>query len=166
MINSCKSRSIVVCVAALFLCCFSACLQNEKPGTQIKPVSLSGKDTLFEQKAVSRVFDTLELCYIGNACDCPQWLDKCLYPNDSISVAAVVGIYLEPSSKDIKIDDELKLTANKFRVKGYFRTSYGLPDTEEFLTDHPPLGKVFVYYQWEIIKPYIRYVNGERITFQ
>lgn len=152
--------ALVVIVAVIANC------NAENPAAKkVKVVKIQGADSSFVPKH-KELIDTLEVIYMQYACDCPQWLDKCLYPNDSISIAAVVGIYLEPSSKDIKIDDELKLTANKFRVKGYLRTSYGLPDTEEFLTDYPPLGKVFVYYQWEIIKPYIRYVNGERITFQ
>lgn len=155
--------ALVVIVAVIANC------NAENPAAKkLKVVKIQGADSSFVPKH-KELIDTLEVIYMQYACDCPQWLEDSVYRRyyeQRKYELPAVGYYLEPSSSKYAIEPDLQIASNKFRVIGYQRSSYGLPNTGEFMTDNPPKGRVFVYFQWEIIKPYIRYVNGERITFQ
>ncbi len=160
--NNCSRSKIYLAAAVFYLSLFSGCWQDTTKNALSKAstVRLSDLDTAFDVQKLALPIDTLELSYIFFACDCPNWLDdsmKTRYHKGDHSFPQPEGYYLEPTSLSVRIDERLHFDGNKIRVIGYLRSNHGLPDTEQFITDHPPMGNVLCYFSWEVIKPYCIY---------
>jgi hypothetical protein len=160
-----KAFSLWVLTISLFAI---SCTFHEQPKEAVREIKTKAFDSTFNISKLGLPIDTLEVIYMQYACDCPQWLEDSVhkrYYGEGKYELPAVGYYLEPSSSKYAIEPDLCLALNKFRVIGYQRSAFGLPNTGEFMTDHPPKGRVFVYFKWEVIKPYSLLIDGERKVF-
>ncbi len=112
--------------------------------------------------------DTLELTYIAYACDCQHWVDSREYKRVSehnrnckssreykeVNLDTH-GYYLEPADSSLEIKWNAVVNNNRYRFIGRLHKQKGLPEGETFQDPDPPKGKVFRYYGFEILKPYL-----------
>jgi hypothetical protein len=97
-------------------------------------------------------WDTLEVEYQMIACDCPNWYDVTLAPDEPTSeMSPSYAYYIEPASPDLKLFQGFRYC--RVRLIGKHYKQQGWPENPDFMDPHPPLGNVFRYYAYELVYP-------------
>jgi hypothetical protein len=98
--------------------------------------------------------DTIEVTYMNFACDCPNWHDLALAPeNPTSDMSPDYAYYIEPASKELVLTDLIRQCT--VRLIGRHYKNQGLPKDTEFTDPHPPAGNVFRYYAYEMALPVV-----------
>lgn len=114
--------------------------------------------------------DTLELTYYFGFCDCQRWVIREIHESaltehpdlDELDPRGQVqfnldehGYYVEPATKELEVDGRTHVNGTTIRFIGREYTNTGLPKGVGFTVPDPPSGKVFRYYSYEVLKPYL-----------
>lgn len=113
--------------------------------------------------------DTLELTYYFGFCDCQRWIISEIY-NRALTENADLeeldprgqtefniakhGYYIEPANKELEIDWRTEVNGTTIRFIGREYMDKRLPKDGGFAVPDPPIGKVFRYYSYQILRPY------------
>ncbi len=109
-------------------------------------------------------WDTLEVEYRMFACDCPNWYDVALAPDEpTTEMSPSYAYYIEPASPELKLFQGFRYC--RVRLIGKHYKQQGWPENPDFMDPGPPLGNVFRYYGYELVFPAIiwgpQYHTGE-----
>jgi hypothetical protein len=131
------------------------------------PMAIDQIDLLKEEviEGLEAKWDTLEVQYQMIACDCPNWYDVELTPDEPTSeMSPSYAYYIEPASPELKLFDRFQYC--RVRLIGKHYKEQGWPENPDFMDPGPPLGNVFRYYGYEIVLPAViwgpYYHTGER----
>lgn len=109
-------------------------------------------ETLIPRRPVMDSLDTLELEYKAYACDCPDWVVSEVAELPSADTAVMHGSYYIESGST-RLSDHFFVAGNRIRFFGKLRSTNDLPRHKRFQGPHPPPGKVFTYYGFEVLRP-------------
>jgi hypothetical protein len=113
--------------------------------------------------------DTLELTYYFGFCDCQQWIRTEIY-NTALGAHSDLGkldsrgqiqfdldehgYYIEPADVELEINWRAEVNGTTIRLIGREYKDKRLPKGGGFTVLDPPKGKVFRYYNYQILRPY------------
>lgn len=110
-------------------------------------------------KDLSDKIDTIELSYMGWACDRAEWaLQENIerYDGNINDSLAIMSIFIEAEKPELILPDRYKMpTSNKIRFIGRFYKDWGISRDYEKQFVTPDKARVFRYSKYELIKPYI-----------
>lgn len=113
--------------------------------------------------------DTLELTYYFGFCDCQRWIVSEIYKQalggdsnlDELDPRGHIefnldkhGYYIEAVNKELEIDWRTEVNGTTIRFIGREYLDKRLPKDGGFTIPDPPVGKVFRYYSYQILRPY------------
>ena len=118
---------------------------------------------------LSEKIDTIDLHYMGWACDCADWAletDINKFGDDSIDSLAIMSIFIEAANSDLVIPDEYKnaCCGNTIRFIGQFYNDWGISRTYEIQFEKPDFARVFRYIDYELLKPYTAWDFNDTIS--
>lgn len=107
----------------------------------------------FQTRELEHKTQTIELEYIGWACDCANWatpkdIEKFYDKEDSLSQKSV---FIEPIDKAVQLPDTLGYNGDRIQFTGQFYVNKGYPEGYES-EQKPEKAKVFRYSTYEVIK--------------
>lgn len=99
--------------------------------------------------------DTIDLIFMAYACDCPDWLNFNDYKKNNYSNTNLHGYYIEAADKKLIIDERLFVSGNIVRFIGREYKELCYPDNANFIDPNPPKGRVFRYYSFKFLRPFV-----------
>lgn len=118
---------------------------------------------------LSSRLDTLELTYYFGNCDCQRWINSEIHTNalsdhsdlDELDPRGQIefnldkhGYYIEAATKELTIDWRTHVNGTTIRFIGREYKDKRLPKDGGFTVPNPPMGKVFRYYSYQLLRPY------------
>lgn len=117
----------------------------------------------------NKKLDTLELTYYFSFCDCQEWIPATIHKKmlaqhkdlDKLDPRGQIkfnldedGYYIEEADSSLEIDYRTGVNGTTIRFIGKEYMGKRLPKNKGFTVPNPPVGRVFRYYSYEIIRPY------------
>jgi hypothetical protein len=176
-----KIRYILLFSLLLLISCQSYKLQSQEKLVNpidtlqiIKALNITehqiAKELMSEMlDSLSTKLDTMELVYHFAFCDCQRWIERNIYEKvnekeknvDKLDARGQIefnlerhGYYIEPAQESLELPDCIHVNGTKIRLIGRLYKNLRLPESGQFTVPNPPLGKVFRYYGYEILRPY------------
>jgi len=112
--------------------------------------------------------DTLYLTYYFSGCDCTRWVENKTFQKakkngenlsgedfrGAIEFSDTHSYYIEAAKGAIRIPNDIEVNGNTARFVGRLYSYNCLPNDGEFTDPFPPRGKVFRYYEYEVVRPF------------